>query len=74
MSKTILTVSSGLPRVPRGMLVETADGQVFVVRKATATTLTLVPFRWWHRIPWTTILAFMVGAGVGRWIYWYLTR
>lgn len=63
-----------MPKVPRGFLVEMADGQVFVVVKATATTLTLTPFRWWHRIPWLTIVAFAVGCVLGRLLWLYLSR
>ena len=65
MSRTTLTVASGLPRVPRGFRVET-NGKTFVVVKATRSTLTLTPLRWWHEIPWWLLfMSFVVGPLLG---------
>lgn len=75
MNATVtMTVSSGLPKVPRGSVVVLRDGSEFVVKKQTATTLTLVPRRWWHKVPWWAVfaVAFILGAFVGQlvWHWW----
>jgi hypothetical protein len=69
---TTLTVTSGLPEVPRGTVLVLRDGKEFVVTGRTKTTLTLVPRRWWHKVPWWSILAMVAGAVVGQllWHWW----
>ena len=76
MSRTTLTMAQGTPVVPRWTVIEltggSGAGKKFVVVRRTPTTLTLTPFRWWHRVPWLTVLAFLIGVGAGRLLYLWL--
>jgi hypothetical protein len=79
VSKSIITITmNSAAHIKRGMLIESvgASGSPskYVVKHSTATTLTVVPYRWWHRIPWMTILSFMIGCGAGYLLNWWLTR
>lgn len=71
---TTLTVAYGLPTVPRGTVLVLRDGKEFVVKEQTKTTMTLVPRRWWHKVPWWWVLAlgFCAGVLVGQflWHWW----
>lgn len=69
--KTTVTFSAvGAPTVPRGMMLVLQDGTRYIVKRQTGSTLTVVPMRWWHRIPWLWVLTFTAGAAVGTlWRY-----
>ena len=76
MSKTTITVSTALPRVPRGTIVKTGNGQLFVVKKQSAMTLTMVPYRWWHgqgaRMLLRVLLGFLFGTLISQTIlHWH---
>lgn len=65
-AKTEVTFAGvGAPTVPRGMVLVLQDGTRYIVKRQHGSTLTLVPMRWWHKIPWWRVVLFLIVFGVG---------
>lgn len=72
---TTVTFSAvGAPKVAKGMRLVMQNGERFVVVRQTAATVTLVPERWWHRVPWWRIALFVGGFVFGKVLIWLLTE
>lgn len=72
---TTITFSAvGAPKAPKGARLVLQDGSRFIVVNQTGTTVTLVPERWWHRIPWWRIALFVGGFVFGKVLIWLLTE
>ena len=66
-TKTEVTFTAvGAPAIDRGMILVLQDGTRYVVKRQTGSTITLVPMRWWHRIPWRAVLFGLAGLVVGQ--------
>jgi hypothetical protein len=63
---TITFSAVGAPKAAKGTRLVLRDGTRFVVVSQTGTTVTLVPERWWHKIPWWRIALFVAGFVFGK--------